>query len=465
MSLALLRDTAIAFAAETISTPSHLLDSEGWSWDEYESVRMVHLHTALTLRQLAVDLHAARAAAGLPLTRAQNVLLDHQRAFRDFEALLLDLPEELADAIPAPEEWTLRTIVVHVHHVERYFNASIRNALSGVELHDPTPEEAAEWAEEEVEIRSDLSLAETVADYRRMHEQFVARYVSLSDDELATPSALWEPAPRPILFRILRWAAHLREHTNQVDKSLRWLGVAPEEGKMLVRQSYAALAEVEGICAGAEALCAPLCATAAEVLAEKYASARAALARVRAYVDAVVAGDTEVINALLNENANLAFTPLAGGESAMLYSLYRGRAEIVEALRTVNKWPNLYESAAVGDVERARVILERLPASINNYARDGYTALQLASFFGNEEVVRLLLARGADPLAVARNEMRIQPIHAAVAARNRTIVEALIAAGANVNARQQGEFTPLMAAQQNGDEEIIALLVASGAVE
>lgn len=463
MSLASLRSTVTTFAAETIALPFHLLDNEAWNWEQYEGVRMVHLHTALTLRQLALDLLSARAAANNPVTRAQFALLDHQRAFRDFEALLLDVPEELADTVPAPQEWTLRTIVVHVHHVERYFNASIRNALSGVDLHDPTSEEAAAWVGEDVAIRSDLSLSETVKDYRHMHKQIVARYVTLSNAELETPSAIWESAPRPILFRIQRWAAHLREHTNQIEKTLRWLGIAPEEGKMLVRQSYAALAEVEGICAGAEELCAPLCARAQETLAEKYASVQSALVEIRAFVDAIIAGDIAEIKAMLAGNENLAFTPLPGSESAMLYSLYRGRTEVVEALRSVNKWPNLYESAAVGDVERTRVLLDRLPNSINEYSRDGYTALQLAAFFGNEEGVRLLLAHGADPLAVARNEMRIQPIHAAVAARNKTIVEALIAAGADVNARQQGDFTPLMAAQQNGDEEIIALLISAGA--
>lgn len=463
MSIDRLRESVLSFAAETIALPFHLLDSEGWGWEEYPGLRMVQLHTALSLRQLALDLRDARAAAGAPVTRAQNALLDHQRAFRDFEALLLDLPDELADVAPAPEEWTLRTIVVHVHHVERYFYASIRNALAGVELHEPTAEEAAAWVGEEVHIRADLSLAETVADYRRMHEQIVAWMAQLGDAGLEVPSAIWEPAPRPILFRILRWASHVREHTNQVEKTLRWLERAPEEGKMLVRQTWAALAEVEGTALGAAEICAPLCAQARDVLEAKYASARDALQQIKAYVAAVESGDAEKVRALLAANGNLAFTPLEGGMSAILYSHYRGRSEVVEAILAVNKWPSLFESAATGNLERAREYLEALPDRVNNYSRDGYTALQLASFFSNEEIVRLLLARGADPLAVAHNEMRIQPIHAAVAARNKTIVEALIAAGADVNALQQGDFTPLMAAEQNGDEEIVALLVAAGA--
>ncbi len=67
-------------------------------------------------------------------------------------------------------------------------------------------------------------------------------------------------------------------------------------------------------------------------------------------------------------------------------------------------------------------------------------------------------------LAVARNAMRIQPIHAAVAGRNADIVRMLIAAGADVNARQQDEFTPLAAARQNQDRAIEEMLVAAGAM-
>lgn len=463
MSLDRLRTVVNTFALETRALPFHILDSEGWDWEQYEGLRMVHLYTALSLRQLAVDVRSARANAGAPLTRAHELLLDHQRAFRDFEALLLDVPDDSADAIPAPEEWSLRTIVVHVHQVERYFNGSIRNALAGVEPHEPTQEEAAAWVGEEVTIRGDLPFADTLLDYRRMHEAIVAHLAGLTDAELETPSALWESSPRPVQFRILRFAAHLREHTNQVEKSLRWLDRAPEEGKMLVRQSFVALAEVEGVCLGAEELCAPLCAALAHQLEAKYASAREAILQIEAFVGAVESGDVARVKELLEANANLAFTPLAGGMSAILHAHYRGRSELVAALRTVNRWPNLFESSAIGDLERATWYLDTLPDRVNNYSRDGYTALQLASFFGHDVIVRLLLARGADPLAVARNEMRIQPIHAAVAARNRAIVEALIAAGADVNARQQGDFTPLMAAEQNGDAEIIALLKTAGA--
>ncbi len=52
-----------------------------------------------------------------------------------------------------------------------------------------------------------------------------------------------------------------------------------------------------------------------------------------------------------------------------------------------------------------------------------------------------------------------------MAGRNAEVVKLLIDAGADVNARQEGGFTPLMAAVQNGDAEIEALLRTAGAAE
>ena len=59
---------------------------------------------------------------------------------------------------------------------------------------------------------------------------------------------------------------------------------------------------------------------------------------------------------------------------------------------------------------------------------------------------------------MSKNGSSLQAIHAAVAGRNAVIVRALIDAGADVNAQQAGGFTPLMAAEQNGDEEIVGML-------
>jgi ankyrin repeat protein len=63
--------------------------------------------------------------------------------------------------------------------------------------------------------------------------------------------------------------------------------------------------------------------------------------------------------------------------------------------------------------------------------------------------------------------MKVQPLHSAVAAADQaaalTIAEALLQAGANANARQEGGFTPLHEAALNGNVPLIRLLLAHGA--
>ena len=84
--------------------------------------------------------------------------------------------------------------------------------------------------------------------------------------------------------------------------------------------------------------------------------------------------------------------------------------------------------------------------------------------FGHAAIAAFLIDQGADIHAVARNAMQIQPLHAAVAGQYADIVRLLIEHGADVNARQQSGFTPLMAARQNNNKEIETLLLEAGAV-
>ncbi len=174
--------------------------------------------------------------------------------------------------------------------------------------------------------------------------------------------------------------------------------------------------------------------------------------------------DAARIAAALATEPALAYTQLAGGQSALLYAKYNGRGDIVQLLLESGLRLTLHEAAAVGESERVGEIAAAWPLDIDEFGRDGFTPLQLACFFGHPACVRILLDAGADVLAVARNPMQIQPIHAAVAGRSADIVRLLIDRGADVNARQQDAFTPLMAARQNQDAAIEALLIAAGAL-
>lgn len=467
MSLGSLVSTVRGFAPAALQIDESVLNNPAWHYEPYPAytdVRYALLHTTLELRQLAVQLHAARQQAGTPLTPAQYALAQHHAAFRDFEALLLAFDAEHFTAAPAQGEWPASVILAHVHQVERNFFAAILNTIRSPAPGFLSDEEVAELTGEPVQILPAAEQAEGWARFAQLHAHVLSELAGLSDAHLALPSPYWEPEPWPTIgFRLHRFESHLREHTNQLEKSLAMLGIKRSEGQMLVRQMMAALAEVEGLHIGVEDLASVAVAAAAAQIATRFDALPQRLEAITAMIDAVTTLDHERIAALVATEPALAATALPDGRSAILFAKYNGRADIVRILLASGLRLNLAEAAAVGETDRVRRILEAWPDAANHYSSDGFTPLQLACFFGYPDSARLLIDAGADVLAVAHNAMQIQPIHAAVAARNADIVRMLIAAGADVNARQQDDFTPLAAARQNQDQVIEEMLVAAGA--
>jgi len=151
------------------------------------------------------------------------------------------------------------------------------------------------------------------------------------------------------------------------------------------------------------------------------------------------------------------------GVPALLSALYHGNPDAAATLRATGMELTVFEAAAVGDLGRVRVLIDADPALARAYTRDGFHPLGLAAFFGHTEVVRFLIAAGAEVSAPSRNRMHVTALHSALAGPDRESALALIAAGADVNARQQDGFTALHEAAQNGDREMVETLLAAGA--
>lgn len=178
---------------------------------------------------------------------------------------------------------------------------------------------------------------------------------------------------------------------------------------------------------------------------------------------AVKAGDLNAVKALLAENQALVNATDDEGNSAILIATYWGKHEVAEALLAHDPQMSVFEASAAGQLNRVKQLLEEHPVLIHAWSRDGFMPLHLAAFFGRRDVAEFLLARNPDVNAVTRNPIKVTPLHSAAAGNHYEICMALIAHGADVNARQEGGFTPLHSAAQNGSLELVDLLLQHGA--
>lgn len=183
-----------------------------------------------------------------------------------------------------------------------------------------------------------------------------------------------------------------------------------------------------------------------------------------ALFEAIDQGDPIAVDEILNADPSLA-TSDREGVSPLRAAAYAGHPELAEPLERRGADADVFDAAALGDVERLRTLLDDddgagLPAAV---AGDGFSALHLAAWFGHPKSAELLLARGADPSAVATNGTELQPLHSAAAGGHVVIAHLLLDRGADVDACQIDAITSLHAAAHRNDAAMVAVLLERGA--
>lgn len=179
---------------------------------------------------------------------------------------------------------------------------------------------------------------------------------------------------------------------------------------------------------------------------------------------------TETVRALVEAGADVTSIP-EDGESLVLTVTQTNSAASPEIVRVLCKAKAdvnlanavatpLYYAADLGSVELVKALLE-CGADPNGKTPSGRVPLYAA--VGNNEIVGLLLKAKADPNIAMQNASPI--LIAAIESGTDETVEALVKAGADVNARDDHGNSALKVAENYSKPAVVAVLKARGAAE
>ena len=177
----------------------------------------------------------------------------------------------------------------------------------------------------------------------------------------------------------------------------------------------------------------------------------------------IAAADLHRLNDLLLRDPALAKAKTSLNVSPLMLSCYYKKPQVTDVLLKYVDEINLFEASAAGKFDIVAYLLSQRPDAVNDYAGDGFTPLGLACYFGQSEVARYLVLKGADVNLPSHNGLQVYPIHSAVAGSYNDIVRMLLENGAQVNVKQQAGATPLHSAAQSGNLELLILLLEKGA--
>jgi ankyrin repeat protein len=190
-------------------------------------------------------------------------------------------------------------------------------------------------------------------------------------------------------------------------------------------------------------------------------------------------GHSEAVRVLIEHGANVKAVSKTGF-TALTFAVTKDDAASVKSLLAAGADPNtklpdgstVLISAAAFRGGAAGIALIEGGADVKVADRRGNTPLHTAAQLGDLELVKKLLAKGADPNArnaktLAGAPMRgpfrppageITPLHAAARANQLEIVKALLAAGADPNLKGEDGTTLLMQAAGSANVEVVKLV-------
>jgi len=193
---------------------------------------------------------------------------------------------------------------------------------------------------------------------------------------------------------------------------------------------------------------------------EKGASAVSAALGARKGEGFIPRKENRVLDAILRHNP-----PLSPFEICAVGTAEQVRAEIAKdrdfvRARATNGWTPLHYAAFADNAAAASALLDA-GAEVNSRAKNKFdnTPLQVALLTSSRGVAKVLLARGAD--VNARQSEGITALHEAAASGDVELIRMLLAAGAERGAASEKFGTPRDLALKNKHEEAARLLQAA----
>ena len=215
-----------------------------WTWPEHG---MADLRNAF-FYILMHEQHALVTTAS-PANEAERILVLAQRAFGDLRGLLLAVPDTLLDREPATlaplaepgalprGEWTIRQTMEHTIRVERSYRANTQHALLRQDDDPLTLPDERRPKPDPADIAGDaLAIARALARRRAETDHALGGTDAAQLGRPTQWAAVDEEFDVDVRFRLHRFGAHLVEHTQQVDKTLRQLGQMETDAQAYVRQ-------------------------------------------------------------------------------------------------------------------------------------------------------------------------------------------------------------------------------------
>jgi ankyrin repeat protein len=180
-------------------------------------------------------------------------------------------------------------------------------------------------------------------------------------------------------------------------------------------------------------------------------------------IEAIQKGDVQQVESLIKDDPTAIHSVGETGLGVVSTAIYYNEPDIARRLIQAGAPVTFHEHCALGNILEVKNILSKQPELINQFSVDGFQALGLAGFFGQNDVAEFLIKEGAEVNTSSKNPMAVRPLHSAVAARHMRISELLLEAGAEVDCYQKDGYTPLHEAAGNGQLEMVQLLLCFGA--